>query len=114
MLVDIAGEHHHVGIYLGQRAQAAEVFVMQVGKDADAHGGSYFGEWMGHSAHNYPSAPSEALYAGLPQLLAQAQGFFIPEERRELRRTSGADAGEFLPLRFAAGGEGVPVFVCGQ
>ncbi|MCY1249682.1 hypothetical protein D9M72_632390 [compost metagenome] len=40
VLVDIAGEHHHVGIDLGQRAQATEVFVMQVGKDADAHGRS--------------------------------------------------------------------------
>ncbi|MOA20023.1 hypothetical protein D3C78_1404390 [compost metagenome] len=87
---------------------------MQVGKDADAHGGSCFGKGMGHSAHKYPSAPSEALHADLPQLLAQAQDFFIPEERRELSRASGAYAGEFLPLRFTAGGEDVPVFAGGQ
>ncbi|MCY1186269.1 hypothetical protein D9M73_271280 [compost metagenome] len=38
VLVDIAGEHHHVGLHLGQRTQAAEVFMVQVGKDSQVHG----------------------------------------------------------------------------
>ncbi|GLU39550.1 hypothetical protein Pssp01_36430 [Pseudomonas sp. NBRC 100443] len=39
MLVDVAGQHHQVGVHRGQLAAAAEVLVVQVGKDADTHAG---------------------------------------------------------------------------
>ncbi|MCY1466239.1 hypothetical protein D9M71_845110 [compost metagenome] len=50
MFVDIAGEHRHVGIHLGQRAQATEVFMVQIGKDADAHGRSPVPDGLGFCA----------------------------------------------------------------
>lgn len=36
--VDIAGQHHHVGLDLWQLASSVEMFVVEVGQQADLHG----------------------------------------------------------------------------